>query len=304
MHEEDGEIKGDRTPFLKLFTDDWLAGTRALSFEEKGFYLELLCMMWASKGGLPDDVPELARHLRADRRKVRRLLDALLADDKLQIEDGEIVNRRLMKDIGTARRRASSARLRGKVGEKSARSRREVSEKSARSRREVSEKSARKCAADVAKSETYPSTQNHPYSRSQTPEPEEERKEEVGVQLASVETEAARGGLAGAPDDVSETMLRDVEAWMHGGDRRSAEQWLATTIGIYGQANVREAYAKLKTDLASGTIVARKLPAFSVIAKRLKAQPADDPYRGMPPWKAERARQNAEFLKVLRGGAA
>jgi len=81
--------------------------------------------------------------------------------------------------------------------------------------------------------------------------------------------------LASLPeDDVSELMITDIIAWMHGGDRRSAENWLASTTKTFGNDATREGYHKLKTDMATGSVVSRKLQAWSEIARRFKAKPA------------------------------
>lgn len=80
--------------------------------------------------------------------------------------------------------------------------------------------------------------------------------------------------LASLPtDDVSELMITDIIAWMHGGDRRSAENWLSNTTKLFGNDATREGYHKLKTDLATGSVVARKLQAWTEISRRYKAKP-------------------------------
>lgn len=83
-----------------------------------------------------------------------------------------------------------------------------------------------------------------------------------------------------AQDDITETMITDIVAWMHGGDRRSAENWLGSTKKTFGNDATAHAYQKLKTDLATGSVVARKLQAWSEIARRLQASPADKPATG------------------------
>lgn len=94
-----GEIKAERTPFLRFFTDDWLAGTLGMGFEEKGFYLELLIRMWDRKDGLPNDDRWLATSLQCNPRTVRKLRASLIASGKLEIRDGKLINPRMMRDI-------------------------------------------------------------------------------------------------------------------------------------------------------------------------------------------------------------
>ena len=69
-------------------------------------------------------------------------------------------------------------------------------------------------------------------------------------------------------------MIEDILAWMHGGTRANAEQWLATTLKQYGQDLTRDSYAKLKAELASGAIIARKIPAWVAIAQRMQREGA------------------------------
>ena len=90
------------------------------------------------------------------------------------------------------------------------------------------------------------------------------------VQLAS-----ARAG-----DDIAEAMISDIIGWMHGGDRKSAENWLANTTKTFGNDATRESYHKLKTDLLTGSVISRKLQAWSEMARRYKANPA--PVKGSP----------------------
>ncbi len=93
------QIKADRTPFLKFYTDDWLAGTIGLSFEEKGFYLEVLIRMWDRKDGLPDDDKWLAASLQCNPRTVRKIRASLMAAGKLRSVNGQLVNDRMMREI-------------------------------------------------------------------------------------------------------------------------------------------------------------------------------------------------------------
>lgn len=83
--------------------------------------------------------------------------------------------------------------------------------------------------------------------------------------------------LASSREDISETMITDIVSWSHGGDRITAGNWLSSTIKIFGQDATSAAYAKLKTDLLTGCVIARKLPAWTAIAQRMKASPPATP---------------------------
>lgn len=150
MQHRSQKIK-QRTPFLKLYTDDWIAGTIDLSFEEKGFYFELLLRMWERKDVLPNDERWIAGALGCNPRTVRKLLSALVDAGKLYIEDGMVGNFRMMREISThlaksdGQSDANSAPIHGEFGSNSSRT--------------------------AAKNTTKSKAENSlPYSRSQKPE--------------------------------------------------------------------------------------------------------------------------------------
>lgn len=91
-------------PYLKFYTADWLADprVRSLTLEERGFYFDLLCLMWQQSPGykLPESCPGFAQVLGITRAKVGRLLAKLQAKlgQSLLIIDGEIISPRLKKE--------------------------------------------------------------------------------------------------------------------------------------------------------------------------------------------------------------
>lgn len=91
--------KAQSTPFLRFFTANWFGGTQILSYEEKGFYTDILCAMWERKGGLPDDDRWLAHRFGRNLKIIRRLRTALLGAEKLQSRNGFLENPRMMKEI-------------------------------------------------------------------------------------------------------------------------------------------------------------------------------------------------------------
>ena len=103
--------------------------------------------------------------------------------------------------------------------------------------------------------------------------------EELAKKLASSareETDQVAEELAGSLAGLngsSEPMISDILGWMNCGDKRSARQWLATTLHTFGQTVTAESYQKLKTDIAEGVVIARPLQTWSKIAQRMKADP-------------------------------
>lgn len=182
VNEDHDEIKG--APFFPFFVNDWRSGTADLTDEQKGFYIDLLVLMWDRRGGLTTDVAELAQLMRRDRRKVRRLLDELmglasfgrpakkLTKPKLRIVDGKLVNGRMMETILRHQKRSE-------LQAQAARRPRKIAETSQQSRSEVAAKSQQTPAPDPVKSMTCAS---HLYP---DPDPEEDKKEERPVGLLS-----------------------------------------------------------------------------------------------------------------------
>ena len=113
--------KSDRTPFLKFFTADWMVGTLGLTFEQRGFYLEILIRMWDRKGPLPDDDAWLASALQCNPRTVRKLKAELAAAGKLTIRNGLISNTRMMRDLSKHGFGSNSAPIEPELGSNSAR---------------------------------------------------------------------------------------------------------------------------------------------------------------------------------------
>lgn len=255
-----GDCKTERTPFLKFYTSDWVVGTQGLGFEEKGFYFELLIRMWDRKGPVPDDDAWLAGAIHCNPRTVRKLKAALVHAGKLSIDAGFITNTRMMRDIKTHLNRSNSARSRDELELNSARIGSELPSNE---------------TENQAISTHVPAKQNTPiFQKSEVRSQKEESKP------ARLEPEPAPCELAGL-NGATHTILSDVQAWMHGGDAKSARQWLSTTTAIYGGPVVKDAYAKLKTDLATGALVASPLQTLVRIAQRMKAEPA--PQAGSAP---------------------
>jgi len=69
-------------------------------------------------------------------------------------------------------------------------------------------------------------------------------------------------------------MISDILGWMGSGTEVNARQWLATFVQQFGQETVRNSYMKLKTDVLSGSIIAKHLQTWTKIAQRMKAEPA------------------------------
>jgi len=181
---ETGQSKADRTPFLKFYTDDWVAGTRRLNFETKGFYFELLVCMWERKGGLPNDVEWIAGALKCDPRVVRRILPTLLEDGrKIILRDGLLINKRMLRTIAEQKNRSTSAKDRAKFPRRSAEDRPEIGRNGA----DRTTKSTNVAAADFPPESRVQSPEDRQNSFSPVAEPKKDDHERVRFSNGKIE---------------------------------------------------------------------------------------------------------------------
>lgn len=87
------------TPYFRLFTADWRDGTRLLSFEQRGFYIQLLTIHWDMQDRLPNDPQWLGRALGCNPRTVRMMVRQLSEAGKLVVTKDYIWNDRMLRDI-------------------------------------------------------------------------------------------------------------------------------------------------------------------------------------------------------------
>jgi uncharacterized protein YdaU (DUF1376 family) len=182
-HEDDviedrDEIKG-RDPFFRFFVDDWRAGTMGLTLEQKGFYIDLLCLMWDRQGGLPNDPAWIARNLGMRPQPVKRLLSSLFDAGKLKIKDDLIVNGRLLRELWERKKLSERQSKRGKV---SAATRAKLPRNSDKTPKKLPENhpvSPPDIVADQALNRTTPD-----------PDPDPEKKEETPIGVSGARKRA------------------------------------------------------------------------------------------------------------------
>lgn len=84
-------------PWYKRYPSDFIAGTIALNFEEKGAYSIILDLLY-DKGGEIDDDPQWTAHiLGLSTRKWKLIRDSLIRKGKLFVENGKLSNKRAKK---------------------------------------------------------------------------------------------------------------------------------------------------------------------------------------------------------------
>lgn len=239
---------------MRLFTGDWIVGTIGLTFEQKGFYLEVLLRMWERKAGLPNDDKWLAAALQCNPRTVRKLKAELIALGKLVVECGKLVNPRMMREIGS-----------GRIGA------------------ELEPNSTRIGAELEPNAPKNPTITTHAQARALHfhIQKEEEKKERV-VPTDAPHPEPARAS-EDPPDFVecksafngsTERMLAEIETAMgSSGDRDRAAQWLASLLRTNDQHSVSQSFQMFLNAKAEGQVITHLLRYWSKTASSLKAMP-------------------------------
>jgi hypothetical protein len=122
--------------------------------------------------------------------------------------------------------------------------------------------------------------------------------EELASKLASSareqgdEVAAELSGLNGS----AEPMVRDILGWLGPrGEITNARQWLTSTLHTFGEDVTAQSYHKLKTDIATGKLIASPIHTWTRIAQRMKAEPKTAaPVKDTPADKRARIRQHVE----------
>jgi DNA-binding Lrp family transcriptional regulator len=107
--------------------------------------------------------------------------------------------------------------------------------------------------------------------------------------------EPAAEGLAGL-NGCTEPMIADVMRWMNISDEKSARKWLSSTVAIYGQDATKDAWIKLGTDIATGSVIAQPLATWAKIATRMR----DERKAAPPTTKRDEEMRKLHALTVRR----
>lgn len=201
--------------------DEWLAGTRGLTFEERGAYWDVCALMYSRGGPIADDEAWLAKALSCHVRTWRTIRARLIAKGKLSLTDGMLCNERTNREIEKAESRLRNSR---EAAESSARERRLRAEERATDRREEPENDAQSndyndvaeapaSVSDEAITNHQPSTINH---------------KKITAAVTEVSGALAEGSPAPKPDPKG---TRLAEGWRPEGELR---QWTIDRIASEG----------------------------------------------------------------------
>lgn len=90
--------------------DEWIAGTRELTLEERGAYWDVCSLQYSRGGPIADDDVWISRALGCHVRTWRAIKVRLLALEKLVLADGHLINARAEKELKRAEKRLKQAR--------------------------------------------------------------------------------------------------------------------------------------------------------------------------------------------------
>lgn len=85
--------------WVRFNLSDILEGMEGLTWEQRGFYCTALFKMYARMEGLPFDERQGSTALHCDVRTYRRFRDLLVKEGKFYVEDGQIKNKRVEREI-------------------------------------------------------------------------------------------------------------------------------------------------------------------------------------------------------------
>ncbi len=293
-----------RFPYFKFYPRDWLEATRDLTLEQRGAYIDLICIIMEMEGHLADNDKWIAHQMHVTARKWRSLKTDLVAHEKITINDGQIVNERCVKELDAL---LNQRRNIAESAVKRERTKRETPAKHPGNIREISQKPNKN-------NET--STTAVPL-RARVTDSDLDKEKKENTQHARSESVAASGGqpseitgLNGATALMVSTLAR----WMSPVTprEREAREWLGNTVQIFGSDVVKAAFADMQSKYAQGDIISRPMVLMTNICRRMEstaqsqkstggAKPRppgvpDDVWEGMQQRKREReAQRDREF---------
>ena len=103
--------------WYKFGYDSWDEGTHDLSLEEEAAYLRVCNQIYRRKGPIPNSKKLLCSLWRCHPNRADRLLESLLAKNKITLtDDGEITNERAEKELTTRRNLSTLRGVSGRLG--------------------------------------------------------------------------------------------------------------------------------------------------------------------------------------------
>lgn len=99
--------RGD--PWFRFYADEWLDGTRDLTLEQRGAYIDMICLQMRYEKHLDHDYRWFAHQMHIDVRAARRLIDSLVEAMKIRRDESGLYNVRADAEISWKNAQRNSA---------------------------------------------------------------------------------------------------------------------------------------------------------------------------------------------------
>lgn len=111
----------DRLFRIDFYPQDWLIDTARLAPDERGVFIQIVMMIYANRGPIPNDEKHLANLCGCSSRLVRSLVATLEQKGFVQISDGKIGQKRAENELNIKRNHLENSSKGGRTSAKTAR---------------------------------------------------------------------------------------------------------------------------------------------------------------------------------------
>jgi uncharacterized protein YdaU (DUF1376 family) len=265
--------------WVKLNVAEFLEGIDELTYEQRGFYITALLKMYARHDGIPVDDRAGAQAMGCNPRTFRVHKAMLLEAGKFYVSDGMLRNKRFDYELAEFTRQAKK--------------RREAALKRERERREAITAYATKQRSAPIRAEFEPNsspiraefTPNSVPKNAENPtkstcaaqqvwrEPELEPEPELESKKKNPASHLDAADALACLNGIRFEMVEAMAAWIspYAPDRKTAESWLQTSVGLYGGEVVKQGFGELRAKITQGDCIARPIPFLDKICQRIKA---------------------------------
>jgi uncharacterized protein YdaU (DUF1376 family) len=227
--------KAAKRPFMKLFTSDYRDGTVQLSFEQKGFYMQVLTLLHDGER-VPSDPKKLGVMMQCDPRAAARISRALIAAGKLYEDNGELRNKRIDRDLEPT----------------SSGDHADFAPTSPVLQPDISEKSER----------TFQKHESNQWPENHTMEDSTSTANARAISREVDQTDRSEKHAAGGPDEIAglngstSLIVGTFAGWLNPyvPDFDTARRVITKSVALYGDRSVRDGFAELDADISDGKI--------------------------------------------------
>ncbi len=102
-------MKINRLFRIDFYPQDWIIDTSRLSLEERGIYVQIICLIYANRGEIENDPAWIAGTSGCSPRKAASLIQDLAAKNFLQLKGSKITQKRCENELETKREHLESS---------------------------------------------------------------------------------------------------------------------------------------------------------------------------------------------------